>query len=216
MGAVSIMELTLIARDRAPVEGPATSRETESYQSHSQEARQQRFGAAIRRREIAAMVIDAANVISMANRAGLEHLRLFAPQGLIKLGEALPDHVVRFVSGLREDLKRLVQENSSLVTLPNGMCLRGSMLEGNPNAMLVLFEPASRVDERKLSPRELEVATLVLNSLSNRDIAAKLCVATNTVEGHLKRIFTKMQVRTRAGLVAKMLGWAADSDDNGP
>jgi DNA-binding CsgD family transcriptional regulator len=210
---VSIVEFSLIARENAPGEAATSAKDTAAYQSHSREVRQAQFGAAIRRREIAAMVIDAANVISMANRSGVEHLRLFAPQGLIKIGQVLPDQVLRFVNGLREDLKRLVLENSSLVTLPNGMCLRGSMLDGNPSAMLVLFEPASRVDERKLSPRELEVATLVLNSLSNRDIAAKLCVAPNTVEGHLKRIFTKMQVRTRAGLVAKMLGWEAEGDE---
>jgi DNA-binding CsgD family transcriptional regulator len=208
------VEFSLIARERAPGEIATAARETAAYPPRSREIHQQPPAAAIRRREIAAMVIDAASVLSMANRSGLEHLRLFAPQGLIKLGQVLPDQVLRFVNGLREDLKRSGPENSSLVTLPNGMLLRGSMLEGSASVMLVLFEPASRLDERNLSPRELEVATLVLNGLSNRDIAGKLCVAPNTVEGHLKRIFTKMQVRTRAGLVAKMLGWVVEGDES--
>jgi len=168
---------------------------------------------AVRRREIAAVLIGDDGTINMANASGMEYLRLFAPQGNIAQGQILPDRIALLISGLREDLLQPSSSNSSLITLPNGVCLRGSLLSGDPaRGMLVLFEPVSRLDERNLSPRELEVATLVLNGLSNREIAAKLCVAHHTVEGHLKRIFAKMQVRSRAGLVAKMLGWhSADS-----
>jgi DNA-binding CsgD family transcriptional regulator len=169
---------------------------------------------AVRRREIAAVLIGDDDTISMANVSGMEYLRLFAPQGNIALGQILPDNIGRLISGLREDLLQPSSMNSSLITLPDGVCLRGSLLNGKPHhGMLVLFEPVSRLDERRLSPRELEVATLVLNGLSNREIAARLCVAHHTVEGHLKRIFSKMQVRSRAGLVAKMLGW--HSEDSG-
>jgi DNA-binding NarL/FixJ family response regulator len=172
--------------------------------------------AAIRRAEIAAIIVDPDDRIAMANASGIEHLRFFAPQGLIQRDHPLPEAVVRLVNGMRDDLRREAPKNSSVITLPNGVCMRGSMLEGEPEALLVLFEPASRLKERNLSPRELEVTTLVLNGLSNREIAAKLTVAHHTVEGHLKRIFSKMQVRTRSGLVAKMLGWQGDTDsENG-
>jgi DNA-binding CsgD family transcriptional regulator len=95
-----------------------------------------------------------------------------------------------------------------MLTLPTGLCMRASLLDmASQQYVLLLVEPVLRLDERNLSRRELEVAMLVLNGLSNREIAAKLVVAHHTVEGHLKRIFAKLQVRTRAGLVARMLGW---------
>lgn len=166
------------------------------------------FEGAKQRREIAAIVIDAQNIIAMANAAGLQQLRLLAPQGGVVKGRPLPDQVVRLVNGLRDDLRRSGPKNSSLLTLPTGLCMRASLLDSSPDQfMLLLVEPFLRLDERNLSRRELEVATLVLNGLSNREIAEKLVVAHHTVEGHLKRIFAKVQVRTRAGLVARMLGW---------
>jgi DNA-binding NarL/FixJ family response regulator len=166
------------------------------------------FEGAKQRREIAAIVIDAQNLISMANAAGLHHLRSLAPQGAIAKGRPLPDQIVRLVNGLRDDLRRSGQKNASLLTLPTGLCMRASLLDSAPHQyLLLLVETVLRLDERHLSRRELEVATLVLNGLSNREIAAKLVVAHHTVEGHLKRIFAKLQVRTRAGLVARMLGW---------
>jgi DNA-binding CsgD family transcriptional regulator len=166
------------------------------------------FEGAMQRREIAAILLDAANSVAMANAAGLHHLRSLAPQGAVGPGRPLPDQIARLVSGLRDDLRRSGLRNASMLTLPTGLCLRASLLEGAPHQhLLLLVEPVLRLDERNLSRRELEVATLVLNGLSNREIAAKLVVAHHTVEGHLKRIFAKLQVRTRAGLVARMLGW---------
>lgn len=160
------------------------------------------------------MVIDPSNIIVMANASGLQQLRLLAPQGHVRQGSPLPIQITRLVNGLREDIATSGMRNSSLLTLPTGLCLRGSLLNSEPEQyLLLLMEPVLRLDERNLSRRELEVATLVLNGLSNREIAAKLVLAHNTVEGHLKRIFTKMQVRTRAGLVARMLGWPSEHNE---
>jgi len=172
------------------------------------------FQGARQRRAIAAIIIDPENVIVMANQSGLQNLRLLAPQGHVREGRVLPDPIARLVNGLREEIVSSGLHNSSLLTLPTGVCLRGSLLEGTSQqrCLLLLVEPTLRLDERSLSRRELEVATLVLNGLSNREIAVKLVVAPHTVEGHLKRIFAKLQVRTRAGLVARMLGWEADAD----
>ena len=162
----------------------------------------------IHRRSIAAIVVDSTNCILFANGNGMEHLRLVAAQGQVRSGQQLPDSLIGLVTALRDDLGSSESANSSLLTLPMGLCLRASFLGATPEApLLLLFEPFSRVEERSLSPREREVATLVVSGLSNREIAARLVLARHTIEGHLKRIFTKMNVRTRAGLVAKMLGW---------
>jgi DNA-binding CsgD family transcriptional regulator len=51
-----------------------------------------------------------------------------------------------------------------------------------------------------LSPREREVARLVVAGMTNRDAAAVLGVAESTVKEHLKRAFRKLGVRDRQEL----------------
>jgi len=48
-----------------------------------------------------------------------------------------------------------------------------------------------------LSPRELEVLRLIGAGLTNRAIAAKLYISENTVKGHVKEIFAKLDVHNR-------------------
>src|SRR5437879_10111211 len=50
----------------------------------------------------------------------------------------------------------------------------------------------------RLSTRELEVATMVGQGLTNREIAAKLFISERTVDGHLEHIREKLGVNTRA------------------
>lgn len=54
----------------------------------------------------------------------------------------------------------------------------------------------------RLSPRELEVARLVAEGLTNREIAAKLFLSERTVDGHLEHIREKLGVNTRAQVTA--------------
>jgi DNA-binding NarL/FixJ family response regulator len=51
-----------------------------------------------------------------------------------------------------------------------------------------------------LSTREREIANLVAQGLSNRDIAERLVVSTRTVEGHIYRACIKLDVSDREGL----------------
>jgi DNA-binding NarL/FixJ family response regulator len=51
-----------------------------------------------------------------------------------------------------------------------------------------------------LSPREREIANLVAQGCSNRDIAERLVVSTRTVEGHIYRACIKLDVSDREGL----------------
>jgi DNA-binding CsgD family transcriptional regulator len=51
-----------------------------------------------------------------------------------------------------------------------------------------------------LSPRELHVARLAADGLSNREIAHRLYVTLKTVEGHLARAFTKLGIERRGEL----------------
>jgi DNA-binding NarL/FixJ family response regulator len=56
------------------------------------------------------------------------------------------------------------------------------------------------VQQERLSTRELEVAMLVAEGLSSRDVAERLYVSVRTVENHLQRIYTKLGITSRADL----------------
>jgi DNA-binding CsgD family transcriptional regulator len=69
------------------------------------------------------------------------------------------------------------------------------------DAMLGFFcEPAS--PGPRLTGRELEVAELVAEGLTNQAIARRLSVAPRTAEAHVENIRRKLQVRSRAQIAA--------------
>ena len=63
-----------------------------------------------------------------------------------------------------------------------------------------LCEPAS--PGPRLTGRELEVAELVAEGLTNQAIASRLTVAPRTAEAHVENIRRKLQVRSRAQIAA--------------
>jgi len=54
-----------------------------------------------------------------------------------------------------------------------------------------------------LSPRELEVLQLIAEGLSNHEIGERLFLALDTVKGHNRRIYDKLQVQRRTEAVAR-------------
>jgi DNA-binding CsgD family transcriptional regulator len=60
------------------------------------------------------------------------------------------------------------------------------------------------VDNCPLTARELEIAKLVAQGCTNGEIAVKLWITQNSVKQALKRMFRKLEVSTRAEMVAKL------------
>jgi RNA polymerase sigma factor (sigma-70 family) len=58
----------------------------------------------------------------------------------------------------------------------------------------------------RLTEREREVLDLLAQGLTNKEIAQKLVITTNTVKRHLKAIFEKLNVHTRSAATAKVAG----------
>jgi DNA-binding CsgD family transcriptional regulator len=56
-----------------------------------------------------------------------------------------------------------------------------------------------------LSPRELEIARMVAKGHANKTIASVLDISSWTVSSHLRRIFSKLGVTSRAAMVAQLL-----------
>ena len=64
-----------------------------------------------------------------------------------------------------------------------------------------ILDPSSLVEP--LTPRELEILHLIAQGLSNQEIGARLFLALDTIKGHNRRIFEKLQVRRRTEAIAR-------------
>src|SRR5215471_20669407 len=91
---------------------------------------------------------------------------------------------------------------ATLIPLPGSSHLfyHGDWLAVLEATLSFLHEPASRGPQ--LTDRELEVAALVAEGLTNQAIARRLSVAPRTAEAHVENIRRKLQVRSRAQIAA--------------
>lgn len=59
---------------------------------------------------------------------------------------------------------------------------------------------AIRTVRARLTPQELQVAQLVATGASTKSVAAQLYVSPRTVDSHLRQVFTKLGIASRAAL----------------
>jgi len=71
--------------------------------------------------------------------------------------------------------------------------------------LLVRSHPKTDRMQIMLSPREQEIARMVAEGYPNKTIAAVLDISSWTVCTHMRRIFAKLNVRSRAAMVARLL-----------
>lgn len=66
----------------------------------------------------------------------------------------------------------------------------------------------------ELTARELEIAQLVDRGLSNKRIAAQLCIELSTVKNHMHRILTKLHAQRRAEIPRRLQTPGMRTDDS--
>jgi LuxR family maltose regulon positive regulatory protein len=132
------------------------------------------------------------------------------------LGEALalaePGGVIRAFVDEGEPMRLLILDFRLWIEKQ----LRGQDHEllGYVDKLLAAFEqpaamPQSQIANHKsqmlepLSQRELEILKLITLGLSNREIGERLFLALDTVKGHNRRIFDKLQVQSRTEAIAR-------------
>ena len=76
-------------------------------------------------------------------------------------------------------------------------------IENGNIAYTIVKQPLQ--ERTTLSPREQEIVHLVSNGFPNKGIARKLAISQHTVNTHVRRIFDKLGVNSRAEMVAYAL-----------
>ncbi len=126
------------------------------------------------------------------------------------VGAGAGAHLMPFLAPLVEQA-----EASALVALGrprfDAAFLAGSRLDRDAAVRLALGGPAevvasapNRPDTGLLSKREEEVARLVADGLSNKEIGARLFISEHTVDSHVRAILNKLGFDSRARIAAWM------------
>jgi len=133
---------------------------------------------------------------------GEEHQSIKALQEALTLAE--PGGLIRIFVDEGAPMADLLFKAANQEILPNYV-----------SKLLNVFKAEKMQDESKsvqlpphflieqLSERELEILQLIAQGLSNREIGERLFLALNTVKGHNRRIFNKLQVQRRTEAVAR-------------
>ena len=111
-------------------------------------------------------------------------------------------------------VRMFLDEGSSMMQLLHEASAR-EIMPGYSDKLLAAFEAGKRDSEGKpalppagsliepLSQRELEILKLIAQGLSNREIGERLFLALDTVKGHNRKIFDKLQVQSRTEAIAR-------------
>jgi LuxR family maltose regulon positive regulatory protein len=94
--------------------------------------------------------------------------------------------------GKREGQKLIGYIEKLLAAFPQPMVLSQSEIRDQKSEII---EP--------LSPREVEILRLIAQGLSNREVGERLHLALDTVKGHNRRIFDKLEVKSRTEAIAR-------------
>ena len=161
-------------------------------------------GWADRRLEVMAVqsiALDASGDKGQAIAQLAEALALAEPGGFIRTfvdeGEAMRLLILDFRFSIEkqsggQDQRRLGYADKLLAAFAQPPAMPQSKVENQKSKML---EP--------LSQRELELLKLIAQGLSNREISERLFLALDTVKGHNRRIFDKLQVQSRTEAIAR-------------
>ena len=136
------------------------------------------------------------------------HAQGHLPAALVPLQHALalaePEGYVRIFLDEGPSMMHLLREISVRDIMPDytGKLLAAFVAEVGKRGARPDLLPSQPLVE-PLSQRELEILKLIAQGLSNPEIGARLFLALDTVKGHNRRIFDKLQVKRRTEAVAR-------------
>ncbi|HUA44162.1 MAG TPA: AAA family ATPase [Solirubrobacteraceae bacterium] len=167
------------------------------------------------------------NAIAIAERCRglLLATRGDVPAAIGALDAALAQHdrrplapqVARTLLELGTLQRRAKQKNAAKRTLEHALTMYEAI--GAPMWVERTRDELSRIGLRRagagngLTPAQTRVMELVVDGMSNREIAGTLYMSPRSVEAHLTKIYRELGVRSRAQLVAALSGGAGNGSD---
>jgi len=120
------------------------------------------------------------------------------------LARAEPEGFIRLFVDEGAPMAELLSEAAAQGIRPDYVSKLLAAFKGEmKDERLIASVPGSSVLIEPLSSRELEVLRLVAQGLSNQEICERLFLALDTVKGHNRRIFEKLQVQRRTEAIAR-------------
>ena len=155
-------------------------------------------------RVLQAVALQAQDETDQALQVLADALVLAEPGGFIRIfvDEGLP--MARLLSqaaahGLMPDYVSRLLAAYSAETQTGSTVPRAGLRQNEDKS----YRPPAQPQAEPLSTRELEVLHLMAEGLSNHEIGQRLFLALNTVKGHNRNIFGKLQVQRRTEAVAR-------------
>jgi DNA-binding NarL/FixJ family response regulator len=142
---------------------------------------------------------------------GNQAIVMIAPRSLVESDTLALDALEAGADGvlISEDLD-LYKLVKALEDLEAGRSLldSGHLREALALRSAALPSPAGMpLDLSELTPREQDVAELIISGSSTNEIAEQLSISDRTVQNHISNLLTKLNVRTRAEAVARLYMW---------
>ncbi|MBD1912849.1 LuxR C-terminal-related transcriptional regulator [Leptolyngbya sp. FACHB-8] len=104
----------------------------------------------------------------------------------------------------RDDSAFNAEDLADLSALCLHLSTRLAELRAKPVVSDLTCNDAATSVEHRLTPREMQIADLVAQGLTNAQIGTALWITEHTVKQALKRMFRKLEVSSRAELVARI------------
>ncbi len=136
-----------------------------------------------------------------------------SPDNYVPFADPHHDHLDRARSALGGDDFQAAFDRGREMSLDDAISYA---LETKPEAQSAPAAAAAPAEApaSPLTRRERQIAELVAEGLSNRDIAARLVIAQRTAEAHVENILTKLGFTSRAQIAAWMAETREDTGDD--
>lgn len=152
----------------------------------------------LRRQRFDLVIVDLSLASSATSAGNVDGFRLLAAGRDI----GLPTIVVSGAANAA-DAQRTLEEFGAFAFLEKRGFDRQTF--GQTVAEALATRPQESAALELLTEREREVLNLLVLGLTNKEIAERLVISPNTVKRHLKAVFAKLGVSTRAAAVAKAM-----------
>jgi DNA-binding NarL/FixJ family response regulator len=118
------------------------------------------------------------------------------PNFIYSSWKKMPNYALEYVVERTADFPRVGERSSVALRFPHPAASAAK----EPSALIAVGAISSEAIDVALTPRQRDVFGLIVQGMSNKEIARSLQLAEGTVKIHIKALFAKLGVRRRAAV----------------